>query len=200
MRLDAIDILEIALVVARRYGPQLRADQDRNHAIFHSLAQLEKPRRRTTHQVASPLTTRLEPAGRRESIGVLTVGYAVLSGLTATSPAAGLRGASFAPTGAGGRDAPEDLCHRSWKDSHRAARAYRHGIHANTSGAAGVTSTKQHTPIAVHKALAAGVRTARGPDMATETTRDTPGDHRAFAEHFSRMPRCPLNVPARPIK
>jgi acyl carrier protein len=38
--LDSIDILEIALVVSKRYGLQLRADQEGNHAIFHSLRSL----------------------------------------------------------------------------------------------------------------------------------------------------------------
>ena len=38
--LDSIDILEIALVVSKHYGLQLRADQDDNHAIFHSLRSL----------------------------------------------------------------------------------------------------------------------------------------------------------------
>jgi acyl carrier protein len=38
--LDSIDILEIALVVSKRYGLQLRADQDDNQAIFHSLRSL----------------------------------------------------------------------------------------------------------------------------------------------------------------
>ena len=38
--LDSIDILEIALAVSKRYGLQLRADQDDNHAIFHSLRSL----------------------------------------------------------------------------------------------------------------------------------------------------------------
>ena len=38
--LDSIDILEIALVVSKQYGLQLRADQDDNHAIFHSLRSL----------------------------------------------------------------------------------------------------------------------------------------------------------------
>ena len=38
--LDSIDILEIALVVSKRYGLQLRADQEDNHAIFHSLRSL----------------------------------------------------------------------------------------------------------------------------------------------------------------
>jgi acyl carrier protein len=38
--LDSIDILEIALVVSKRYGLQLRADHDDNHAIFHSLRSL----------------------------------------------------------------------------------------------------------------------------------------------------------------
>ncbi len=38
--LDSIDILEIALVVSKRYGLQLRADHEDNHAIFHSLRSL----------------------------------------------------------------------------------------------------------------------------------------------------------------
>ena len=38
--LDSIDILEIALVVSKRYGIQLRAGHDDNHAIFHSLRSL----------------------------------------------------------------------------------------------------------------------------------------------------------------
>jgi len=38
--LDSIDILEIALVVSKHYGLQLRADQENNHAIFHSLRSL----------------------------------------------------------------------------------------------------------------------------------------------------------------
>lgn len=38
--LDSIDILEIALVVSKRYGLQLRADQEDNNAIFHSLRSL----------------------------------------------------------------------------------------------------------------------------------------------------------------
>jgi acyl carrier protein len=38
--LDSIDILEIALVVSKRYGVQLRADSDENERIFGSLRQL----------------------------------------------------------------------------------------------------------------------------------------------------------------
>jgi len=38
--LDSIDILEIALVVSKRYGLQLRAGQEDNHAIFLSLRSL----------------------------------------------------------------------------------------------------------------------------------------------------------------
>ena len=38
--LDSIDVLEIALVVSKRYGLQLRADNDDNHRIFSSLASL----------------------------------------------------------------------------------------------------------------------------------------------------------------
>lgn len=35
--LDSIDILEVALVVSKRYGLQLRADSENNHRIFSSL-------------------------------------------------------------------------------------------------------------------------------------------------------------------
>jgi acyl carrier protein len=38
--LDSIDILEIALVVSKHYGLQLRADHEDNHAISHSLRSL----------------------------------------------------------------------------------------------------------------------------------------------------------------
>ena len=38
--LDSIDILEIALVVSKQYGVQLRADSDENERIFGSLRQL----------------------------------------------------------------------------------------------------------------------------------------------------------------
>ncbi|MFY9329513.1 MAG: phosphopantetheine-binding protein [Georgfuchsia sp.] len=38
--LDSIDILEIALVVSKRYGFQLRADNDDNVRIFTSLRSL----------------------------------------------------------------------------------------------------------------------------------------------------------------
>jgi acyl carrier protein len=38
--LDSIDILEIALVVSKQYGVQLRADSDENTRIFASLRQL----------------------------------------------------------------------------------------------------------------------------------------------------------------
>jgi acyl carrier protein len=40
--LDSIDILEIALVVAKRYDLQLKADSDENHVIFKSLRSLAK--------------------------------------------------------------------------------------------------------------------------------------------------------------
>lgn len=35
--LDSIDILEVALVVSKRYGLQLKADSEDNHRIFSSL-------------------------------------------------------------------------------------------------------------------------------------------------------------------
>ncbi len=38
--LDSIDILEIALVVSKQYGVQLRADGEDNERIFGSLRQL----------------------------------------------------------------------------------------------------------------------------------------------------------------
>lgn len=38
--LDSIDILEVALVVSKRYGLQLRADSEDNHRIFSSLRHL----------------------------------------------------------------------------------------------------------------------------------------------------------------
>lgn len=38
--LDSIDILEIALVVSKRYGVQLRADSQENEHIFASLQKL----------------------------------------------------------------------------------------------------------------------------------------------------------------
>jgi acyl carrier protein len=38
--LDSIDILEIALVVSKQYGIQLRADSEENEQIFRSLRHL----------------------------------------------------------------------------------------------------------------------------------------------------------------
>lgn len=38
--LDSIDILEIALVVSKQYGVQLRADSQENEEIFRSLERL----------------------------------------------------------------------------------------------------------------------------------------------------------------
>lgn len=38
--LDSIDILEVALVVSKRYGFQLKADNDDNFRIFSSLRSL----------------------------------------------------------------------------------------------------------------------------------------------------------------
>jgi acyl carrier protein len=35
--LDSIDILEVALEVSRKYGFELRSDDERNHQIFQSL-------------------------------------------------------------------------------------------------------------------------------------------------------------------
>ncbi len=38
--LDSIDILEVALVISKQYGLQLRANGDDNHQIFQSLRSL----------------------------------------------------------------------------------------------------------------------------------------------------------------
>lgn len=38
--LDSIDILEIALTISKKYGLQLRADDENNHKIFASLRTL----------------------------------------------------------------------------------------------------------------------------------------------------------------
>jgi acyl carrier protein len=38
--LDSIDILEVALVVSKKYGFQLRSDDNNNTRIFHSLRSL----------------------------------------------------------------------------------------------------------------------------------------------------------------
>ncbi len=38
--LDSIDILEVALIVSKRYGIQLRADSQENQQIFRSLRHL----------------------------------------------------------------------------------------------------------------------------------------------------------------
>ncbi len=38
--LDSIDILEVALVISKRYGLQLKADSENNHQIFSSLSNL----------------------------------------------------------------------------------------------------------------------------------------------------------------
>jgi acyl carrier protein len=40
--LDSIDILEIALVVAKRYNLQLKAESEENHVIFASLRNLAR--------------------------------------------------------------------------------------------------------------------------------------------------------------
>lgn len=38
--LDSIDILEVALVVSKRFGVQMKADSDENHHVFRSLRTL----------------------------------------------------------------------------------------------------------------------------------------------------------------
>ena len=48
--LDSIDALELALAISKKYGVQLRSDDERNHRIFSSLrtltAHIEKHRAR----------------------------------------------------------------------------------------------------------------------------------------------------------
>ncbi|QTD43685.1 phosphopantetheine-binding protein [Ottowia testudinis] len=48
--LDSIDILEVALAVSKKYGFQLRADDEDNAAIYASLRSL-------THHIAKHRTT-----------------------------------------------------------------------------------------------------------------------------------------------
>lgn len=38
--LDSIDVLEVALAISQTYGVKLRADDENNTAIFHSLRRL----------------------------------------------------------------------------------------------------------------------------------------------------------------
>jgi acyl carrier protein len=38
--LDSIDILEVALVISKQYGLQLKSDNENNHQIFSSLRSL----------------------------------------------------------------------------------------------------------------------------------------------------------------
>ena len=40
--LDSIDVLEVALVISKQYGIQLKADSDENHLIFSSLNALSE--------------------------------------------------------------------------------------------------------------------------------------------------------------
>ncbi len=40
--LDSIDVLEVALVISKQYGIQLKADSDANHLIFSSLNALSE--------------------------------------------------------------------------------------------------------------------------------------------------------------
>lgn len=52
--LDSIDILEVALVVAKRYNLQLKAESDENHVIFASLRNLAQYVAAHTTSVGSP--------------------------------------------------------------------------------------------------------------------------------------------------
>ena len=40
--LDSIDILEVALVISKEYGIELKADSEENHVIFRSLNALSE--------------------------------------------------------------------------------------------------------------------------------------------------------------
>jgi acyl carrier protein len=52
--LDSIDILEVALVVAKRYNIQLKAESEENHVIFASLRNLAQYVATHTAPVDSP--------------------------------------------------------------------------------------------------------------------------------------------------
>jgi acyl carrier protein len=52
--LDSIDILEVALVVAKRYNLQLKAESEENHVIFASLRNLAQYVAAHATSVASP--------------------------------------------------------------------------------------------------------------------------------------------------
>lgn len=52
--LDSIDILEVALVVAKRYNLQLKAESEENHVIFSSLRNLAQYVAAHTTSVGSP--------------------------------------------------------------------------------------------------------------------------------------------------
>ncbi len=52
--LDSIDILEVALVVAKRYNLQLKAESEENHVIFASLRNLAQYVAAHTASVGSP--------------------------------------------------------------------------------------------------------------------------------------------------
>jgi acyl carrier protein len=52
--LDSIDILEVALVVAKRYDLQLKADSEENHLIFSSLRSLARYVAAHSPRTASP--------------------------------------------------------------------------------------------------------------------------------------------------
>lgn len=52
--LDSIDILEVALVVAKRYDLQLKAESEENHLIFASLRTLAQYVSKHATSVGSP--------------------------------------------------------------------------------------------------------------------------------------------------
>jgi acyl carrier protein len=52
--LDSIDILEVALVVAKRYNLQIKAESEENHVIFSSLRNLAQYVAAHTTSVGSP--------------------------------------------------------------------------------------------------------------------------------------------------
>jgi acyl carrier protein len=52
--LDSIDILEVALVVAKRYNLQIKAESEENHLIFASLRSLARYVAANSTSVGSP--------------------------------------------------------------------------------------------------------------------------------------------------
>ena len=75
--LDSIDILEVALIVSKKYGVQLRADSQDNHKIFRSLRHLAELHRDPENQV----TLRVGRGLQLAAASVLLAAYTGLSHL-----------------------------------------------------------------------------------------------------------------------